>query len=613
MNKISFKSKFEKAFSTSALVLLLLFFVFQLFFSRNTRFTYKSKAAGGKTISVSGNSPIAIQQAIDSAADGDIISIPAGIYSGPQALPIGLGNDIAVSKDRGGADTCMVRIEGKTITLKGAGMQSVLYGEGHDKPYLDPYQYRAGLCVINGGVVIESMKLKEFQKRCLVSYNSTVIIKNSTIEGCDEGGASLLGNSSGLFVNNYFFVMNFGGIMLWQNSTAKVINNTFYGAALTFFFHPGTNDQARADIKNNIFYNAWIGQVGWWAAEASRLNNSAYAYDLVWKENNGACDTTLEYCTNFTGKISVDPMFTAPVFDPRGMAAWSDMTLQSGSPALGAGDPSIPGTRNIGITGGPCADPTNPICDSFIAANMPSKSVPTLVPTSPINPTSNLSPTLDLNPTSDVVPTYGILPTSYVSPTVYYTPAPTPTLAPNQIRLNLNLKLQGVVSKPKDLMVNLPVKITVSKTASGAADILSSSVPFLFSQYGAFTGAILTSQITPDNYILLVKPGKHLQRKICDVLPSENTPGSYQCSQGSSIPITVGENNLDLTGVYLFAGDINQDGIVDSADVATVIANLGKTTPPAIQKADLNFDNVVDSQDYSLVIQAIKVRFDDEK
>ncbi len=316
-----------------------------------------------------------LQQQINNAKSGAVINLPAGTYSGPNAVPIGLGNSIFVSADRGASETCMIRIENKTLTLKGAGPgETYLYGEGHAKPDQPPYKTRAGICIINSKVTVDNLTIQEFQKRCAVVYNSQVTVKNSVVAGCDEGGFSLLGNSSGLFVNNSFAEMNFGGVMLWQNSVAKIVNNNFYNAALLYFYHPGTNDQARADIINNIFsaVKSDITQVDWWKADPAQLQSNRLSYDLVYRSADQTCDPSFQlWCGNYKGKITADPLYNSPATDPCGIAPQSDFSLKAGSPAVGVGDPTIPGPKNLGVAGGPCTDGNSAICSQFIAGNVP--------------------------------------------------------------------------------------------------------------------------------------------------------------------------------------------------------------------------------------------------
>jgi hypothetical protein len=357
--------------------LLLSLLTFKLKGLSNERAVFKTRAQSGGID--------AIQQQINAASDGSTITIPAGTYSGSTAVPLGLGDAIWVSDSRGASEWCFLRIENKKITVKGNG--AIIFGEGHDKPYQDPYQHRAGVCVINSKVTFDGLRIKEFQKRCMVVYNSTIVYKNGTVDGCDEGGISMLGNSSGLIVNNMICCHNFGGVMLWQNSQAKIINNIFHDAAVMFFYHPNTNDQAKAEIINNIFsggHEAMV-QVDWWKGEAGNLKNNKVSYNLISSEKQ--CDPSNQIC-DFPGKIIGDPLYVEPVVDPRGIAAWANFGFKEGSPAVGVGDPSIPGTKTLGNAGGPCADPNSSICNGFISANIPK---PFPAPTENPNPPPDTS------------------------------------------------------------------------------------------------------------------------------------------------------------------------------------------------------------------------------
>lgn len=329
-----------------------------------------------------------IQQMINNAKDGDTITIPKGVYSGATALPLASKHAFA-NASRGASDTCFLRIENKNITIKGHG--AWLFGEGHDKPYQDPYQTRGGICILDSKVTIDGLRVKEFQKRCVIAVDSTIVYKNGTVDGCDEGGISLLGNSSGLILNNMIVCHNFGGVMLWQNSQAKIINNIFHCSGIMFFYHFRSDDHAYAEIINNIFEGGEgaVNQVDWWKENASKLQDNKLSYNLYSKKDD--CNPVFHYCKDYPGKIFGDPLYHEPVVDPRGIANWANFGFKDGSPAVGVGDPSIPGPKNLGPSGGPCADPASSICSSFIASNIPKPyiapaptEVPILYPTKPI-------------------------------------------------------------------------------------------------------------------------------------------------------------------------------------------------------------------------------------
>ncbi|MDO8609988.1 MAG: hypothetical protein Q7R95_05535, partial [bacterium] len=91
---------------------------------------------------------------------------------------------------------------------------------------------------------------------------------------------------------------------------------------------------------------------------------------------------------DYVGKITVDPLLNIPATDQRGWRFDGDFSPKAGSPIIGAGDPSIPGPKDIGATGGPCLEPQSSMCLDFIKNNPPRDPlVPVVVnPPDPINP-----------------------------------------------------------------------------------------------------------------------------------------------------------------------------------------------------------------------------------
>lgn len=403
---------------------------------KNTDTRTRASFSGSKTIVVAKADVTGIQQSINSANDGDIIQIPPGQYSGPQAIPITQGNNITVSKDRGAVDTCFIHINGKNITLNAPGV--TFFGEGHDKPYMDPYQFRGGLCIINSKVTIVGLRIKEFQRRALVAYNSQVVFRNGVVDGNDEGGISLLGNTTALILNNIICCHNNGGVLLWNDANAKIINNTFYDGGVTFHYHFSGSSTIKAEITNNIFtQNSFIFQTGWWPDQFPKVKNNKITYNLIYK-TTADCGVT-EFCDPFPGKISADPQLEGPpVTDPRGWH-YGSFEVKAGSPAINSGSPQIPGPNKLGYSGGPCADANSTICTNFINNNFtltPTIPVPTPTPenTAP-TPTTGLqttpTPTLSVvNTPTLTIPSSTGLPTNTPAATSTPRPTATPTVTP---------------------------------------------------------------------------------------------------------------------------------------------------------------------------------------
>ena len=228
-----------------------------------------------------------------------------------------------------------------------------------------------------------------------------------------------------------------------------------------------------------------------------------------------------------------------------------------------------------------------------------------------------------LNQPATPTPTSTRTPTPTPNQSLTSTSTSTPTQASGGVSLNLKLKFQGIMQPPAGSnQRTMPVKIkvgggnltqpiTVSANFSFTTNRNSDTDPYIWQ------GSVnLPSSVTPgNNYYLLVKGPKHIQKRICTNSPSETSPGSYRCFSGQ-IQLQSGVNNLDFSRIYLLAGDIpvsgGQDGVVDSLDTSYIRNNLGKTDSGVLAIADLNLDGKVDTQDWSLVIAALSVRADEE-
>ena len=244
------------------------------------------------------------------------------------------------------------------------------------------------------------------------------------------------------------------------------------------------------------------------------------------------------------------------------------------------------------------------------------------------NPTNTPTPTPTITPT----PT----PTRIPTPTLTRTPAPTspqgqPTNTPTltqppggSVSLNLKLKFQGVMREPSNANQRT-MKVRIKVAGGNLSSPVSVDADFtLTNNRNSDTDALIwegsvnlpNQVIAGQNYYLLIKGPKHIQKKICDKDPSETTGGSYRCQGGRTITFSSGQNNLDFSKIYLLAGDLPvngaQDGVVDSLDTSYIRNNLGNTDPTIVSIADLNLDGRVDTQDWSMVLYALSVKTDEE-
>jgi hypothetical protein len=186
---------------------------------------------------------------------------------------------------------------------------------------------------------------------------------------------------------------------------------------------------------------------------------------------------------------------------------------------------------------------------------------------------------------------------------------PTPGATGNNV-LNLKLKFQGISSTPANGQTSMTVKVGVS--GCGLSAITYATGTFVANSSGIWSGAVgfNLASCTSGTYILYVKGPHHVQEKICDAAPSETNLGTYNCSVGK-IGIVAGQNTFDFSNILLLAGDLDQNGVVDSVDLAMIRNNLGKTDATNLSKEDVNLDGKIDTQDFSLVISALSMKVDE--
>ena len=167
--------------------------------------------------------------------------------------------------------------------------------------------------------------------------NSTVTIQNCIFRynSSTQGGGLSLVNDSSLVTNNIFREnegVAYGGAVLAQESSSRIINNTFYnnisdniGGGLVLY------DPVVVEIQNNIFYK-----------NSSRSGDTRIA--LASGDSSGFIQQF-----NFLPIGNQNPLFRSD----------DDLHLQSGSPAIDTGNPSpafndVDDSRNDqGAYGGP--------------------------------------------------------------------------------------------------------------------------------------------------------------------------------------------------------------------------------------------------------------------
>ncbi|KKP85837.1 MAG: hypothetical protein UR89_C0040G0007 [Candidatus Roizmanbacteria bacterium GW2011_GWA2_35_8] len=189
-------------------------------------------------------------------------------------------------------------------------------------------------------------------------------------------------------------------------------------------------------------------------------------------------------------------------------------------------------------------------------------------------------------------------------------PTATPGGGAGNAKLKLKLKFQGIAGKPADAYNKLAVKVKLLNEANeNVTDYKTGD--FVADTAGVWSGEVSFNVNPSAKYVVYVKGPYHIQKKICDEKPTETAAGTYRCDRGK-ITLNAGDNNFDLSGIVLLAGDLPvQDGSVTAYDTSLVRNNLGKTDTDEVSKADVNRDGKVDTQDYSLIIAALSVRNDE--
>lgn len=179
----------------------------------------------GKTIKTPGSTFSDIQTKINSAKDGDVISLTGKTYSATG------DESISVSK---------------RITIQGASNNVVL----------DAKQLSSKIIYASKGITLKNIKFINSNMAIDASSDCTII--NCTFEGNDENGVYIvgLGSASKVTVKNSIFKNNGNGIFL-QNTDSKISNcefdnnvNLYSGGAISI--HSSNINIVSSNFTNNV-------------------------------------------------------------------------------------------------------------------------------------------------------------------------------------------------------------------------------------------------------------------------------------------------------------------------------------------------------------------------
>jgi hypothetical protein len=123
---------------------------------------------------------------------------------------------------------------------------------------------------------------------------------------------------------------------------------------------------------------------------------------------------------------------------------------------------------------------------------------------------------------------------------------------------------------------------------------------------GNWEGNVVVTGTQPGNtYQLLIKGPKHLQKRICENVPTEQVKGTYNCNI-FGVRLTAGQNDLNLSGVTLMSGDVGiQDGILNGYDLSFIQNIIKKTSSSSIEDGDINYDGKVNKADFDLLVDSL--------
>lgn len=190
------------------------------------------------------------------------------------------------------------------------------------------------------------------------------------------------------------------------------------------------------------------------------------------------------------------------------------------------------------------------------------------------------------------------------------TATPVPSATPSGPGITLKLKFQGIQKKPVSV-TSWPVKIKMVADSSGRR--YESTVNFTVDDNGVWSAKVPVNGFQADRYMIYIKGPKHIQKKVCDITPTESIAGTYHCKNNEGISLATANQTLDFTGILQLVGDLpEQDGVVNAYDISQIVNCISTPSDSCTQKADLNLDSKVDAQDYSLVIAALAIRFDED-
>lgn len=166
----------------------------------------------------------------------------------------------------------------------------------------------------------------------------------------------------------------------------------------------------------------------------------------------------------------------------------------------------------------------------------------------------------------------------------------------DKVGITLKLRFQGIENKPK---ATEAILVRVGVGGGDLKETMYKQVVFTPQGGGIWEGNAIFDIPEGNRYKVVVKGRNHRQKKYCENTPSEDKPGEYICKE-EAISLKKGTNTLDFSKVMQMAGDLNQDGIVNSQDMIFIRNNVGTQDIEKLVIGDVNKDGVLNAVDYAL-------------
>ena len=181
------------------------------------------------------------------------------------------------------------------------------------------------------------------------------------------------------------------------------------------------------------------------------------------------------------------------------------------------------------------------------------------------------------------------------------------------VKLQLLLKLQGINNTPVTAP-KLKFKLTLAGSGDNRQLIEEIELTASSANNGLYEGTVLFDKIKPEgSFKLLVKGPKHIQKRFCHTQPTGGT--AYRCTSQEGFTVIDGVNVLDLSQVPLLTGDVpipEQDGFLNSKDVAALKSCIQARTTTCINQTDLNYDGATNGTDFTIILNSMAIKYDDE-